>query len=78
MSESKQYEVLSKSSAMGKTSIQIKCPFCSQVSKTYVWSLAGNGKRCTNSKCDALFVSWGYATLKPRTGRLPGTKETQS
>lgn len=40
----------------------IDCPFCGDVVKTYLWSLAGNGKKCT---CGAKFDSYGNAYRTP-------------
>jgi hypothetical protein len=43
---------------MGKSSLVIHCPFCQASILTYLWSLAGGGKRC---ECGALFGSGGEA-----------------
>lgn len=36
-----------KWSEMGKTRIEVKCPFCSAHMIAYLWSLAGSGKKCS-------------------------------
>lgn len=36
-----------KWSEMGKTRIEVKCPFCSAHLIAYVWSLNGSGKKCS-------------------------------
>jgi hypothetical protein len=45
----------------GRSSIKVECPFCHNVFKVYVWSLAGSGKRCTNEDCRAIHTSFGLA-----------------
>lgn len=48
-------------SKFGKTTCNIKCPFCETITTAYVWSLAGSGKKC--SGCGAMHTSFGL-TLK--------------
>lgn len=57
MAEAKrEYEVIRRHSAMGRTRILIECPFCGAEVWAFVWSLAGSGKRCP---CGALHGSLG-------------------
>lgn len=56
--ESRRYEVGRRREAVGKTTIEIRCPFCERTTDVYVWSLSGGGKRCG---CGALFGSTGFA-----------------
>lgn len=61
MVEVREYTVVGERSAFGRSSIDIRCPFCGRVSEAFVWSLAGSGKRCTNRACRALFDGRGRA-----------------
>lgn len=54
--EERQYTTSNWVSRMGRSSIDIRCPWCSAVFRAYVWSLSGGGKRC---RCGALFGSAG-------------------
>jgi hypothetical protein len=63
----RKYRAHSYRSRMGKTTVDIDCPFCGTTSTAYVWSLAGSGKCCTNRKCGAIHTSFG--TTIPRVGR---------
>ena len=58
MAEQRQYSVSSQYSAFGRSYIYILCPFCNAEVKTYVWSLAGSGKRCP---CGVKFDNAGNA-----------------
>lgn len=42
----KQYEVVAERSEFGRSTLDIKCPFCSAITTAYKWSLAGSGKKC--------------------------------
>lgn len=46
------------SSTMGRTRVEIICPFCSARVIAYLWSLAGSGKRC---ECGVKFDHYGNA-----------------
>lgn len=46
-------------SAHGKSYIRIKCPHCNSITKAYLWSLAGSGKKCTG--CGAIHGSFGQS-----------------
>ena len=48
-------------SRIGRSSIIIDCPFCRTDVETFVWSLAGGGKRCINQGCLAYFSNYGNA-----------------
>lgn len=49
----RKYEVVETlPAANGRTQIVIQCPFCPEKFNAYIWSLAGNGKKC--SSCGAL------------------------
>ena len=47
---------------MGRSSIDISCPFCKTVVEAYLWSLAGSGKRCPG--CGAKHTYLGGLTYK--------------
>lgn len=53
------FTVIGRRSEMGRSTVDIECPFCKDVVTAYLWSLAGSGKRCT---CGAKFGSTGKAT----------------
>lgn len=58
--ERREHERSGVNSAAGRSYYYITCPFCNASVKTYVWSIAGGGKRCP---CGALHTSLG-ATYK--------------
>lgn len=41
-------------SSHGKSTVYIKCPFCCEETRAYIWSLNGSGKRCENDSCKAI------------------------
>lgn len=41
--------------------LEFKGPFCGAVTIAYVWSLAGNGKRCINPDCRVIHTSIGLS-----------------
>ena len=41
---------------VGRIRVRLTCPFCGDDVETYLWSLAGNGKRCP---CGALLGQIG-------------------
>lgn len=45
-------------SEFGRSTIVIRCPFCTAHITAFLWSLAGGGKRCA---CGALFGGRGTA-----------------
>ena len=59
--ESREWKDLGYTGRMGRSTITIACPFCGLRNVTYVWSLAGSGKRCENNECRVMFTSWGMA-----------------
>ena len=60
----KPFEVLSRTSEMGRTSIEVECPYCSEVFTAYVWSISGGGKKCPG--CGAMHVRAGVAYQEDR------------
>ncbi len=48
----------------GRSFIVIECPFCVNDVETYLWSLAGGGKRCP--WCGAMLSHYGKAYKKPK------------
>lgn len=56
--ETRQFFAYDERSEMGRTNVQVDCPFCGSQVTVFVWSLAGGGKRC---QCGALFGSGGTA-----------------
>ncbi len=59
--EVRDYTVVGERSAMGRSTVDIRCPFCRSVTTAYKWSLAGSGKRCEGYGCGALFDGRGKA-----------------
>jgi hypothetical protein len=60
-SESRPYTTGPVIPRMGRSSFDVKCPFCNTVAEVFLWSLSGAGKRCANRECGALFGSSGNA-----------------
>lgn len=58
--ETKQYEIVAEHSEFGRSSLDIKCPFCSAVTTAYKWSLAGSGKKCSCGAKHTMF----HGTIK--------------
>jgi hypothetical protein len=48
--------------AFGRSYCYITCPFCNTEAKTFIWSLAGGGKRCPG--CKAMHTHWGMTIAK--------------
>ena len=65
----RKYEILNCKSEHGKSSIDIECPFCGEITEAFIWSMSGSGKRCHGYKCDAIFFSSGNAELRPKPKR---------
>lgn len=42
------------SDANGQSTERVTCPFCGAVTRTYVWSRCGNGKKCNGQNCGAV------------------------
>ena len=61
MSESCIYDTVRESSAVGRSTRTIRCPFCGCEVEAYTWSLAGSGKRC---ECGAVHNYYGTTTRK--------------
>jgi len=40
------YEVIGRTTEMGRTRITLVCPICGAHVTAFVWSLSGSGKRC--------------------------------
>lgn len=62
--EVREYTVTNDRSTFGRSTIDIRCPFCQSITTAFVWSLAGSGKRCENRSCRALFNGRGRAAGK--------------
>lgn len=45
----------------GRSTVDIKCPFCSTVTTAYVWSIRGGGKMCNGHNCDTMLTGTGKA-----------------
>lgn len=65
----REFKVLRRSSAMGKSKVEIECPFCGTHFWAYIWSISGGGKCCENKACGAKHNSFG--TAYPVAGREP-------
>jgi hypothetical protein len=63
----REYRSHSYRSRMGRSTVEIDCPFCGTTSTAFIWSLSGGGKRCENKRCGAKFNSAG--TASPVVGR---------
>lgn len=61
----RRYEYFGVRCEMGRSSIEIECPFCGSMVRAYVWSLAGVGKRCP---CGAKFHHNGSAIKEVAEG----------
>ena len=48
----KPFEIVGETSEMGRSSIDIICPFCKTEFVAYIWSLCGGGKKCPS--CGAM------------------------
>lgn len=57
----REFKVLLRRPAMGRTQIQIECPFCLTQFWAYVRSLSGGGKKCENKACGAMHTGFGVA-----------------
>jgi hypothetical protein len=65
--ESREYQRGPTYSAVGRSFFYITCPFCSDKVKTFLWSIAGGGKRCD---CGA-YLSY-YGTAHKLRGNVEG------
>ena len=52
------YQVGERVIQIGRSSCFVRCPFCQGLTRVFMWSLAGGGKRCG---CGALFGTRGVA-----------------
>lgn len=59
--EERKAEVSNYCSSHGRSTVNIKCPFCGTITTAYVWSIRGGGKMCPNSKCDVILTGIGTA-----------------
>ena len=57
----REFKVLRKQTGIGKTKVEIECPFCGTHFWAYVWSISGGGKKCENKRCGAMHTSSGIA-----------------
>lgn len=57
-----------RTNGRGRTTVDIGCPFCTQVFTAHVWGLSGGGKKCPG--CGALHTADGRAV--PMAGRRLG------
>lgn len=56
--ESKPYTMTQVYSNVGRTRVDLDCPYCGRTVVAFLWSLSGGGKRCP---CGAFFGSRGTA-----------------
>lgn len=59
----KKAEAVGGISEHGRSTVDIKCPFCGTVTTAYVWSLHGGGKMCDGYKCEVHLTWTGDACL---------------
>lgn len=64
------WQSVGKTSEHGRSSVDIKCPFCDVVTTASIWSLSANGKLCHNKKCNAHHHSTRSILYSPRITRL--------
>lgn len=57
----REFKVLRHRSEMGKSRVEIECPFCRTRFWAFIWSISGGGKRCENKECGAKHASFGVA-----------------
>ena len=57
----REFKVLRRRSQMGRSCVEIGCPFCGTRFWAYIWSISGGGKKCENNACGALHVGSGVA-----------------
>jgi hypothetical protein len=55
----REFHTLDRITEMGRSRVQIECPFCFERFWAFVWSISGGGKKCTN--CGAMHASFGQA-----------------
>jgi hypothetical protein len=55
----REYRVLDRITEMGRSRVEIECPFCFERFWAFIWSISGGGKKCTN--CGAKHASFGQA-----------------
>ena len=53
----------------GRSTVEIKCPYCDTWTTCYKWSLAGSGKRC--HKCRAVHHWMNHVTTRLALGEEP-------
>lgn len=59
--EARDFQIVAEHSRPnGRSTIDIKCPFCGKVTMAFVWSLRGSGKRC---ECGAKHT-WEDGTIR--------------
>ena len=56
--EIRTFRVLGHRPEMGRSTVDVECPFCLGCITAYLWSIHGSGKRCT---CGALLGGRGNA-----------------
>jgi hypothetical protein len=65
----RKFKVGAHRSEMGRSRVEIECPFCLTKFWAYIWSISGGGKKCENKACGAMHASFGVAY--PVAGREP-------
>lgn len=62
LEDKRQHEQFNYRAEFGTANVQIRCPFCGTVTKAYVWSLTGGGKKCPG--CGAIHTGHGMTFRK--------------
>lgn len=62
------FETRNRRECFGKSSVEIKCPWCGVWVTGYIWSMAGSGKKCPG--CGAIHT-WLYGSAEPKRPLTP-------
>ena len=58
------FDVKNYAPAMGRSSVEVTCPFCSEEFLAYVWSIHGGGKKCPNCGAMHTHIRIAYQEIK--------------
>lgn len=72
--ESRQFTSREVGNEVGRSSIEITCPYCHQTCIAYKWSLAGSGKKCECGVVHRWFGGVSVKRIRVKTTRNPVTQ----